>query len=292
MIRNMVKMSCAAPGTGTTVTLSTAQPGYSSFDGFGNAAAVYYMLTDGTNSELQAGTVTVGSPSTLSRGTPIWNSANSGVRLNFSGTTTVYNVLPAERAMYADASSVWQAQGRRVANVADGATATDAAPLNQVAWRKISTTQFATTTAGVIFTLPAAFRRFRIDYVVVTAVAQAAYMQLSTDGGSTYKAGASDYNYIAASARAASVGNAGGAEAWVRLSDAAYASGVVIHGSVEWDANLNYGTADAFTLITGPVLARWVGGFSPGFAGASNAARVGVLSGSMSSGIVALSGNY
>lgn len=162
----------------------------------------------------------------------------------------------------------------------------------QMGWRKLSTTRFATTTGAVAFTLPVDLRRFRIDYIMETAVAQAAYMQLSTDGGSTYKIGAADYNYAAASIRAAGVPSAGGAEGWVRLSDVAYAVGALIQGSVEWDSNANYGTMGAFTLIPGPVGARWMGGFSAAFAGTSTAARIGVLGGSMRSGIVALSGIY
>jgi hypothetical protein len=88
------------------------------------------------------------------------------------------------------------------------------------------------------------------------------------------------------------VASAGGAEGWVRLSDAAYAGGALIEGSVEWDSQVNYGLTDALTLIPGPVLGRWVGGFTPSFSGASNAVRMGVLSGNMNSGIVALSGSY
>jgi hypothetical protein len=164
--------------------------------------------------------------------------------------------------------------------------------LGATGFRRLTTTTFSTATAGVVFTLPPGLRRFRIDYIVETAVAQAAYMQLSTDAGATWKTGATDYNYTAASIRAVGVASAGGAEGWVRLSDAAYAAGALIEGSVEWDSSVNYGETDAITLIPGPALGRWVGGFTPSFAGASNAVRMGVLSGSMNSGIVALSGNY
>jgi hypothetical protein len=61
-------------------------------------------------------------------------------------------------------------------------------------FRKLTTSTFSTATAGVVFTLPPGLRRFRIDYIIETAVAQAAYMQLSTDGGATWKTGAADYN--------------------------------------------------------------------------------------------------
>jgi hypothetical protein len=290
MLRNLVKESCAAPGTGTTVTLSGAQPGFSSFTGFGNAASCFYMLTDGSQSELQAGTVTVGSPNTLSRGTPIWNSANSGARLNFTGTTTVYNVLPAERAMYADGSAVWQAQARRIAGLADAAALTDAPTLQQLTWRKISTSTFSSTTALATFSLPVGLRKFRVDYLVAASVAGAVFAQLSD--GTAYKAGASDYGYVAASARIGSVVNFGGLLSFIQVSDTANAAGQVIAGAFEFDAATNYGTADAVTIASGAVAGRWSGGFYPTFAGASVALRVGIVGGSMNSGVVALSGNF
>lgn len=196
MLRNMVKESAAAPLTGTTVTLSGAQPGYTSFTSFGNAAAVYYMITDGTQSEMQAGTVTVGSPNTLSRGTAIWNTAGTTARLNFTGTTTVYCVAPAERTFYADANAVWQAQARRIAGVADGTALTDAATLNQTGWRTVSTTTVSAA-AAADFTLPAGFAAYRLEIVSlgVSVNGASVCIRCSGDGGTTFDAAASDYIY-------------------------------------------------------------------------------------------------
>jgi len=292
MLRNLVKETATNPGSGTSINLGGAPSGYVSFlSAFGSGGAAWYAITDGVQTEIQSGTVTAGSPNTLSRGTPVWTSAGGSTRLSFTGAVTIYCVQPADRTLYADASSVWQAQARRVAGLADGTAATDAPTLQQLTWRKITTSNFSTTTALATFTLPAGLRKFRIDYLMVASAAGAAFAQLSTDG-TTYRAGASDYGYVAASARIASVVNSGGLLSYIPVSDTAAAAGQVISGAFEFDASTNYGTSDAVTLATGTVAARWAGGFYPQFAGASAAIRVGIVSGSMSSGVVALSGNY
>lgn len=160
----------------------------------------------------------------------------------------------------------------------------------ELTWRKLSTTGFSTTTALASFALPADYRKFRVDYVVVASVAGAAFLQLSTDG-TTYKTGAAEYGYVASSSRIGSMVNFGGTSSFVPVSDTANAAGQVIAGAFEFDALTNYGTADAVTIAAGAVAGRWSGGFYPAFAGASLAVRVGIVGGSMSSGTLALSGN-
>jgi hypothetical protein len=215
VIRNLIKESVAAPGTGTTVTLSGAQPGYGSFTAFGNAQLCYYMLTDGSQSELQAGAVLVGSPNTLARGTPIWTSTGGNTRLNFTGTTTAYAVLPAERVMYADVSSIWQGLSRRLTGLAAATATSDAPRFDQVGWRLISSQTWASAIGGAVFALPSGHTRFRLEWnEVLPASAVAMFYRFSFDGGATYAQGVSDYdtalNVTVGSANAPSQFNATG----------------------------------------------------------------------------------
>jgi hypothetical protein len=292
MLRNLVKETATNPGSGTSINLGGAPSGYVSFvSAFGSGGAAWYAITDGVQTEIQSGTVTAGSPNTLSRGTPVWTSAGGSTRLSFTGAVTIYCVQPADRTLYADASSVWQAQARRIAGMADGTAQTDAPTLQQLTWRRLSTSNFSSTTALATFTLPSTSRKFRVDYLVVASVAGAVFAQLSLDG-TTFRAGASDYGYVASSSRIASVVNFGGLLSYIPVSDTANAAGQMIGGAFEFDATTNYGTADAVALTSGAVAGRWSGGFYPGFAGASLAIRIGIVGGSMNSGIVALSGNF
>lgn len=289
MIRNMVKQSCAAPGTGTTVTLSTAQPGYSSFDGFGNAQPCFYMLTDGSQSELQSGVVTVGSPSTLSRGTPLWNSAGTSVRLNFTGTCTVYNVTPAERAAYFDANNALNLAGRRVYGLPTTPTTNDEpARYDAVAWRLLSTTVFASASSGVIFTLPAAYTRFRIEFTdLIPASSMALYARLSFDNGATYRAGASDYANVTRSDAAGGSVSGGGANTYFALSEA---SSLSTFGVVEFASGGSKFMLADVAHYPGGVLKRFGMAGSCGFAGTATNILLGAVGGNLSSGRVRLLG--
>lgn len=217
----MVKQSCAAPGTGTTITLAAAQPGYSSFDVFGNAQPAYFMLTDGSQSELQAGTVTVGSPSSLSRGTPLWNSAGTFSRLNFTGTCTVYSVTPAERALFFDANNALNLASRRVYGLPATHTSNDEpARVDDVAWRWLSTQNLSVSTGAVVFALPSGYPRFRIEYQeIVPAAAAAMYCRWSHDGGITYVQGATEYIYSFQAMGLSAVASGGANTTFAGLSD-------------------------------------------------------------------------
>lgn len=292
MLRNNVKESAAAPGTGTTVTLSGAQAGYSSFTGFGNGASCYYILTDGAQSELQAGTVTVGSPNTLSRGASIWNSAGTQPsRLNFTGTTTVYNALPAERAMYADASSVWQGQSRRLTGIADATGATDAVNFQQLAWDQIGAATNAGTTTVVQYTLPSAYSRFRVEWSANSTSGGGMFARFSNDSGATYRSGASDYSYAAGYVRAASVISAGsGGTTYIPLSDNPAAGGFIM-GWLEFDAAVGAGLVDAFAIASGTTQSRYTAQFSSAFATYTNV-QLGVVGSTFSAVRMRLLGGF
>jgi hypothetical protein len=111
-IANLVRETSVNPGTGTTVTLAGATPGRVTFlQGYPAGSTAYYGITDGTQTEFQQGTVQAGTPATLTRGTPLWTTSGSLTRLNFTGTVTVYSVLPAERAVWKDPSGNFAVAG-------------------------------------------------------------------------------------------------------------------------------------------------------------------------------------
>lgn len=64
-------------------------------------------MEDGTQSEWGTGTITAGSPDTISRDNVIGNSANTTSRLNFTGLTYIYNELCAENTVYRNSSGVY-----------------------------------------------------------------------------------------------------------------------------------------------------------------------------------------
>ena len=106
VIADRVLETCSAPGTGT-VSLSGATAGYQSFAAaIGNANTCYYTISDqsGSGWEVGIGTVSTGSPNTLSRDT-VLASSNAGSKVNFStGTQNVFVTYPAEKAVYLNAS--------------------------------------------------------------------------------------------------------------------------------------------------------------------------------------------
>ena len=99
VLNDRVKETSTTTGTGT-FSLAGAETGFESFvSGVGNANVTYYAISnDGTSEfEVGIGTVTSGSPDTLSRDTII-SSSNSDALVNFSaGTKTVFCTLPASR---------------------------------------------------------------------------------------------------------------------------------------------------------------------------------------------------
>jgi len=101
VVKDRVKETCSAPGTGT-VTLLGAVTGYAAFSVIGNSNSTYYCIADqaGANWEVGIGTYT-SSGTTLSRDT-VLESSNSNALVNFSaGTKEVFVTYPAERSVFA-----------------------------------------------------------------------------------------------------------------------------------------------------------------------------------------------
>ena len=99
ILNDRVKETSATTGTGT-FSLAGAEVGFETFvSGVGDTNTTYYAIShDGTAEfEVGIGTVTSGTPDTLSRDTII-SSSNSDAAVNFtSGTKTVFCTLPASR---------------------------------------------------------------------------------------------------------------------------------------------------------------------------------------------------
>lgn len=158
-LKNFVLETASAPGTATTISLIGPAPGRMSFvgAGFTNGAVVeYYFMDDGTIFEYGVATFHTGSPNTLDRTTVIGNSAGTTARLSFSGTTDVYNEIPAERAVFVNASGTAVINGSLQVN---GTFAQAQAISNKTAGYTIVAadrgTRFTSGTA-ITFTLPAA----------------------------------------------------------------------------------------------------------------------------------------
>jgi len=95
-----------ATGTGS-VNLAGATSGYKSFvTGIGSTNTTYYCILDPTayNWEVGIGTVTSGSPNTLSRTTVLSNSLNTTALISFSttNTLTVFCTYPSEKSVNLD----------------------------------------------------------------------------------------------------------------------------------------------------------------------------------------------
>lgn len=109
MLGNFIQETANAPGSATTINLAGPPTGRRGFLAvFASGASVYYFMDDGTQAEWGIGTVTSGTPNTLARTTVIGTSAGTTTRLNFTGTTRVYNEVPAERLLFVDSASVIQ----------------------------------------------------------------------------------------------------------------------------------------------------------------------------------------
>lgn len=96
IIADRVQETTTTTGTGT-INLAGASVQYQTFiSAIGNGNTTYYGITSGNGSdwEVGIGTVTSGTPNTLSR-TTIIASSNSGAAITLSGTSTVFGNAPA-----------------------------------------------------------------------------------------------------------------------------------------------------------------------------------------------------
>jgi len=103
MLGNLILETCNAPGTAADCLLLGPTAGRLSFGfWFSSGSQCFYVLADGSQSEWGIGTYTAGSPNKLTRTTVLKNSAGSTARLNFLGTTRIYNETPSEKSLWVD----------------------------------------------------------------------------------------------------------------------------------------------------------------------------------------------
>lgn len=102
MLKGYVLENIGAPGTGATITLGTAPTGRRTYSAaFTTGSLAYWVLDDGTKAEWGYGTLTIGSPSTITR-TTTGNTSGTTAALNFAGATRIFCALPPEKAVYVD----------------------------------------------------------------------------------------------------------------------------------------------------------------------------------------------
>jgi len=105
VINNRVRETTSTTGTGA-VTLGGAVGGFQTFAaGIGNSNTTYYTISINSENEWEVGLGTLnGDSSTLTR-TTVLESSNSDSAVDFSaGSKEVFCTLPAEKAVYLDAS--------------------------------------------------------------------------------------------------------------------------------------------------------------------------------------------
>ena len=105
VINNRVRETTSTTGTGA-VTLGGAVGGFQTFAaGIGNSNTTYYAISINTEREWEVGLGTLnGDSSTLTR-TTVLESSNSDSAVDFAaGSKEIFCTLPAEKAMYLDAS--------------------------------------------------------------------------------------------------------------------------------------------------------------------------------------------
>lgn len=102
-IADRIKETTSTTGTGT-LDLNGSSTGYQSFvAGVGSGNTTYYAITDGADWEVGQGTVTAGTPDTLSRTTVI-ASSNSNAKVSWgTGAKDVFCTAPAAKLLTTDA---------------------------------------------------------------------------------------------------------------------------------------------------------------------------------------------
>ena len=105
VINNRVRELTSTTGTGA-VTLGGAVGGFQSFAaGIGNDNTTYYAISINSESEWEVGLGTLNADSSTLTRTTVLESSNGDAAVDFSaGSKEVFCTLPAEKAVYLDAS--------------------------------------------------------------------------------------------------------------------------------------------------------------------------------------------
>jgi len=173
MLRDFVAETANNPGTGTTVTLLGATTEGRPWLGsgrFSDGDQVFYVLKSGAMREWGIGRVFATAPNTLTRDTVMGNSSGTTSRLNFTGTTIVYNGLPSSRMPFLDAdgklNASWtnvglQSQLRSAIAVNIGNNTLSVFPWDSAEVNTLGL--IAATPVGVLTIAVAGFYRFQVN---------------------------------------------------------------------------------------------------------------------------------
>ena len=256
LVGDFVLQTANSPGTGT-FNLIAPVAGRRSFVSMGSTAQVFYVADDGTSFEEGYGTVTAGTPDTLSRDTVLHNSLGTTAKINFTGSVNLYSDVPAERVICAspDGGSVYM--GNRVLNGVQAGYLADHAPrMDQVGWQVVAASALSTSVGDVHMALSAGYQRFRLEIQDAAPVAAAqAYVRFSFDGGTTYLSGTTDYAATVLGILSSGTVTGGGASSFLGISAA---SAGLIMGHLEFPVGLSLIGFDVCTL-SGSALYRNVG---------------------------------
>ena len=122
VVKDRVKQSAAAPGTGT-ITLGAVASGFQGFSAIGNGNVTYFAITDTASGawEVNYGTYT-SSGTTLTRNATPLSSSNAGALVNFTGTVDVFCTYPSSKAIYEETTGNVLIDGGPITVVGNGVT--------------------------------------------------------------------------------------------------------------------------------------------------------------------------
>ena len=122
VVKDRVKQSASAPGTGT-ITLGAVATGFQGFSAIGNGNVTYFAIVDAASGawEVNYGTYT-SSGTTLSRNATPLSSSNAGALVNFTGTVDVFCTYPASKSIYEETTGNVLIDGGPITVVGSGVT--------------------------------------------------------------------------------------------------------------------------------------------------------------------------
>lgn len=243
---NLAGMGCSATGT-SVLTLTSALPGFSSFADAGvtNGDEVRYLVKDGDNREIGTGTYTASGVS-VSRDTVLLSISSGTVgtsKISLSGGSEVYLTLAKE-----DLSALTAIADFTAANTLPSDNGTDGQVLTSdgaggTAWESAGgggglvpiskTTASASSAVDISLTGGYSAYLLRLEHVRFATNLASAQLRTSTNGGSSFDSGASDYGYSAVSMTTTVGSEYDNANGFIKLTSSnGNASGNALNGEI------------------------------------------------------------
>jgi hypothetical protein len=122
VLKDRVKQTAAAPGTGT-ITLGATATGFQAFSAIGNGNVTYFAVVDTISGawEVNYGTYT-SSGTTLSRNATPLSSSAAGALVNFTNAVEVFCTYPSSKAIYEETTGNVLIDGGPITVVGSGVT--------------------------------------------------------------------------------------------------------------------------------------------------------------------------